>query len=245
MLKVKSVFSNQILNKVLMLVSLTTVISGCASLPSLPTNSTIAVVRPYEKMVGNKPVLGVYSTASCPKTPDGRVICVNDIQPPTPEDVNKRFGYTGLDFFSKRFQLIQEMRKEQVLVKNGAAIALFADSKQDRQTSFTGFSTEFLGHLMLTAMSVVTKTNAYNTNSGAFVSGATGAFKYTSSGEPAIKTTTNITQKQGYMVWALRIDAKKNKLVNEVIYCPEAVENDKWACLSVVAIALEAATTNN
>jgi hypothetical protein len=244
MLKVKSVFLNLVLNKVLMLV-LTTVISGCASLPSLPTNSKIAILRPYEKMVGNKPVLGVYSTASCPKTSDSRIFCVNDVQLPTPEDINKRFGYTGLGFFSKRFQLIQEMRKEQVLDKNGAAIALFADSKQDKQTSFTGFSTEFLGHLMLTAMSVVTKTNAYNTNSGAFVSGATGAFKYTSSGEPAIKTTTNITQKKSYMVWALRIDAKKNKLVNEVIYCPEAVENDKWACLSVVAVALEAATANN
>jgi hypothetical protein len=228
---------------VLILISLMTTILGCASLPSLPTNSTIAVIRPYEKMVGDKPVLGVYSTA-CPKTPGGRVICVNDVQFPTPDEMSKRFGFTGLSYFPKRFQLIQENRKENILLKNGAAVALIVEPKQETQTSFAGFSTEFMGHLMLAAMSVVTKTNSYDTKSGAFVSGATGAFKYTNSGEQAIKTKTDTVQQKGYMVSALRIDAKKNALVREIIYCPEAVENDLWACLSVVAVALEEATAN-
>lgn len=57
-------------------------------------------------------------------------------------------------------------------------------------------------------------------------------------------TPTNMHQK-GYIVSALRIDAKKNGLVRKIIYCPEAVENDKWACLFVVAVALEEATTSN
>lgn len=232
MLKVKFMF---------MLVSI--MIAACASVPSLPLNSTIAVIRPYEKIVGNKLILGIYSTA-CPKSPGGRVICANDVQLPTPEDVNNRFGYTGDFYFSKRFQLIQEMRREDILHKNGAAVALLVGPKEEKQTSFAGFSPEFLGHMMLTAMSVVTKSNAYDTNAGAFISGTSGAFKYTSSSGQAIKTKTNTLQQNGYMVSALRIDAKKNNIVREIIYCPKEVENDKWACLSVVAIALETATSN-
>jgi hypothetical protein len=218
--------------------------TGCASLPSLPANSTIAIIRPYEKVEGDKPVLGVYSSA-CPKTPGGRVLCVNDVAMPTIAEVNDKFGYSGISYFSNRFQLIQERRKEKILDKNGAAIALLVEPKQETQTSVAGFSTEFMGQLMLTAMSVLTKTNAYNTNSGAVVSGATGAFMYTHGSEQAIKTKTDTIMQNGYMVSALRMDAKKNTLVREIIYCPEAVENDRWACLSVVAVALEEATTNN
>jgi hypothetical protein len=226
--------------KGLIFIGVTCSLFGCASLPSIPTNSTIAVVRPYEKVVDGKPVMGIYSTASL-KTPGGRVLCVNDIQPPTIEDMKKRFEWIGMDYLSKYAQLRQE-RQRDILLKNGASIALWVGPKTETQTSFTGFSTEFLGNLMLVAMSAVTKTNAYNTTSGAFVSGATGAYQYTGSGEEAIKSKTEIIQKNGYMVSAMRIDEKSHKLLWETVHCPEAVENDKWACLSVVAMALEAAT---
>ena len=220
---------------------------GCASFPNLPPNSKITVVRPDKTIVDGKPVMNVYSTATL-KTPGGRVVCVNDAQWPTLADMEKRYGNSEkidgywYGYSTKQMQLYQEWQKESLLLKNGASIALFARQKMNTKTSFTGISTELLGNLMLVAMSAVTKTNAYNTNSGAFVSGATGAFKYSGGGDDAIQTKTETIQQQGYVISTMQIDEKKDKLVWESISCPEEVQNDPWACLSVVALALEAAT---
>jgi hypothetical protein len=196
-------------------------------------------------MEDDKPVQGIYSSLACPKTPDSRVICTNDVQLPTVAEVNKKYPNSGFLFFSRRFQMIQENRTEDILRKQNVEVALIAVSKQEKETSFAGFSTEFMGHLLLTAMSIVSKSNAYNTNSGAFISGATGAQRYTDNREDAMKTTTTVVQKPGYMVQTLRFDRIKNHPVYEDILCPKEVEQDQWACLTVVATALEAAIAKN
>ncbi len=241
MLRVKKPMFAALLALIAVVVSL----AGCASLPTLQPNSRIAVVRPYETTNKRIAALGIYSTATL-KTPDGRVLCVNDAKWPTLAEMNKRYGssdLSGYEYFTKQMQLYQEWQKEQLLLKNGAVIALFARPKQETKTSFTGISSQLLGNLMLVAMSAVTKTNAYNTSSGAFVSGATGAYKYSGGSGDAIQTKTETIQQQGYVISTMQIDEKKDKLVWESISCPEEVQNDPWACLSVVALALEAATT--
>ena len=236
---------NRTIIKILILLCATVMLSGWSQTPPAPPNDKIAVIRPYEKIVKNKGVLGIYSTAACPQTTSGRIICINNIEPPTVDDVNKRFGKSTTPFFMKRFYLITELRQEKQLHKNGASVLLLVEPNTEEKTSFVGVSTEFLGRLLLTALAVVTKTNTYNTNSGAVVAGSTGAYKYTSNGEQALQTNVTTVQQNGYMVTALRENAAKTSFVREVLHCPSEVENDMWACLSVVAIALDAATSNS
>lgn len=212
---------------------------SCSIVPTIPPDKNIVLVRPYEKMVGNKPVLGRYSGA-CIQNP-GRIVCVNDVYP-TLDDVKKRFDWVSLEY---QWRLRDEWRIDQLFKPNNAAVMLFTAPKKEVHTSFVGFSSEFLGHIMLTTLSVVTKTNMYNNNpTGSFVSGATSSYPYLSSGEEAIKTKRSEEDRQGYMVTARWID-KRGFWVAESINCPTEVEKDKWLCLSSVALALEHASEGN
>ena len=213
------------------------ILSGCAGAgPTIPPDKNIALLRPYEKMVDNKPVLGRYSGA-CIQNP-GRIVCVNDVTP-TFDDVKKRFDWVSLEYL---WRLRDEWRIDRILKPNNAFLLLYAVPKKEVHNSFVGFSSEFLGHIMLTTLSAVTKTNMYNNNpTGSFVSGATGAYPYLSSGEAAIKTKQTVEDKQGYMVTARWVD-KRGLFVAQSINCPAEVENDQWMCLTSVALALEQAS---